>query len=285
MVDLYDLNDKLRKAQIISCKLMKLQITNSFVKTQKIMQQLLIDKINKQSNDINIRYISILKIRLINPIPEYDTDFDILEESDQESEYDSDFDVLDEIDDETYFDDKISIKNIMVVDVETTGGAGPLIQIAYNIYDSNFNCIKKFDCLINENIGRVDWFKKYTLEQIVNDGRSPSDAFSEIKIDMSKCSHVVGHNIGFDMGILIKYFKKLSMVHHTPISICTMQSSKYLCNLKNINGGIKAPKLSELYYYCFNCEPDITKTHTANYDIEITFEVFRYLYDIKCIEL
>jgi len=298
------MTNALRKAQIMSCKLMKIQINKSFDNAQKLAQELLINNINKLGNYINEHYISVLQIRLIKPIPDYDTDFDILEE--QEEEPDSDFeDLLEESDSdssssdssfssssESDFGGEISIADpenevthIMVVDVETTGGAGPLIQVAYNIYDSDFKCVKKFDCLINENIGRVDWFKKYTLEQIVEDGRTPRDAFKEIKVDIAKCSHVVGHNIGFDMGILIKYFKKLSMVHHTPIRICTMQLSKHLCNLKNVNGGVKAPKLAELYYYCFNCDPDTTKTHTADYDIEITFDVFQHLHNIKCIKM
>ena len=73
--------------------------------------------------------------------------------------------------------------NIMVIDVETAK-TGELIQIAYNIYDEEFNTIKEFDSLLNEYIGKVDFYEKYSLDQIMCEGRDPEDVFREIKIDI-----------------------------------------------------------------------------------------------------
>ena len=167
--------------------------------------------------------------------------------------------------------------NIMVIDVETAK-TGELIQIAYNIYDEEFNVIKQFDSLINEYNGKIDFYEKYSLDEIMCDGRDVYDVFYEIQDDMEICSHVVGHNISFDMGKIHKYFTKLEISYIKPISICTMAKSKQTLNLKNKRGHIKPPKLSELFVYCFGHEPDNSKTHTADYDIEITFMCFYKLY-------
>ena len=190
-------------------------------------------------------------------------------------------------DDDSYsldVEEKIDIRNIMVIDVETAK-TGELIQIAYNIYDSNFDVIKEYNCLIDEGIGKVDFYEKYTIDDIVNNGLDPRDVFHEIKHDIKECSHVIGHNIAFDMGKIDKYFEKLNISYKKPISVCTMHKTKNLCKLLNKRGQLKPPKLSELYFHCFGTEPDNTKTHTANYDIEITFMCFYYLYQNNKLKL
>jgi hypothetical protein len=271
------INKIYHEARLLSFKLINRQILVESNRINKIYhearllsfnfidQQILIE-----SNRINKSFIATLSIQFNiispkKPIFDSDSDSDFIAEI-----------CLDEVENE--------ITNMMVIDVETAK-TGELIQIAYNIYNSDFECIKQFDCLINENNGKIDFYEKYTLMEIMENGRSPRDAFKEIKIDIKSCSHVIGHNIAFDIGKIDKYFKKLSMVYHRPINICTMQQSKKLCNLKNIKGGLKPPKLSELFLHCFNCDPDTTKTHTADYDIEITFMCFHHLYKTKAIKM
>lgn len=167
-------------------------------------------------------------------------------------------------------------KNYMVVDVETSRNRN-LIQIAYNIYDNNHRLIKEFDTLIDDGIGEVDFYEKYTIDDIMLEGMSSREAFQIIKQDIDECSHVIGHNISFDLGVMDRYFARLKIPYNKPETICTMRQSTNYCKLQGKGKAYKIPKLSELYFKCFGKEPDNTKTHTAEYDIAITHMCFMHL--------
>lgn len=235
------------------------------------------DKLNLSMNKEVIR----INKMVLNALTEMKIIQSCINTTHTESDSDSDDDFSGEL---IITEEKTDIRNIMVIDVETAK-TGELIQIAYNIYDSNFNIIKEYDCLIDEGIGKIDFYEKYTLNDIYEKGLDPRDVFQEIKQDIKECSHVIGHNIAFDMGKIDKYFEKLNISYKRPKSICTMHNTKKLCKLKNKKGHPKPPKLCELYFYCFGTEPDDTKTHTANYDIEITFLCFYHLYKNKKLKL
>lgn len=181
-------------------------------------------------------------------------------------------------------DNLVEKRNYMVVDVETSFNRN-LIQIAYNIYDNKHRLIKEFDTLIDDGIGEVDYYKKYTIEDIMLEGMSSREAFQIVKNDINGCSHVIGHNIAFDMGVIDRYFKKLKIPYDRPESICTMRLATNYCKLKGKGKSYKVPKLSELYVKCFNREPDNTKTHTADYDIHITYLCFRHLLQNNIIKM
>jgi len=167
---------------------------------------------------------------------------------------------------------------LIVVDTETAI-TGEIIQIAYDIYEyykktSFYRCIGKYDFLINEKIFKVDYFNKYKLKDIIKNGKDPIEVFSLLSYHMSFTDYLIGHNILFDSGKIIKYFKKYSIDYKMPKEICTMKLSRDRVGLLNIKGWIKYPKLSELYKFYYNREPDNTKTHTADYDIYLTFRCF-----------
>jgi len=170
---------------------------------------------------------------------------------------------------------------LLVVDTETAV-TGEIIQIAYNIYEyykktNYYKCIGKYDSLINEKISKVDFYRKFTLRDIRNKGKDPVDVFNLFSDHISKCDYIIGHNISFDTGKIIKYLKKYSIPYTMPIQLCTMKISRDRVGLLNIRGWAKYPKLSELYKYYYNEDPDITKTHTADYDIYLTFKCFTAL--------
>jgi DNA polymerase III alpha subunit (gram-positive type) len=179
---------------------------------------------------------------------------------------------------------KLLDNTYIVLDIETTK-YGDMIQLSYCVYDINFNEIKSANKLINEGIGKTDYYEKFTLKTIEDHGQDPVDVLSELSCDMDNCFAIIGHNISFDMRIINKYFATYQIEHKSPKLICTMHSTKHLCKLKTIKGHLKFPKLSELYFYCFNCLPDESITHTADYDVEITFRCFKYLYDKKLINI
>jgi hypothetical protein len=167
---------------------------------------------------------------------------------------------------------------LIVVDTETAN-TGEIIQIAYNIYEyyvktSYYKCISKYDIIINENINKVEYYKKYTLRHIKKYGKDPKDVFTLFSNHIKKCNYLIGHNIIFDTGKIIKYFKKYSIEYIMPKQLCTMKLSRDHVGLLNIKGWAKYPKLSELYFFYYKKEPDKTKTHTAEYDIYLTFLCF-----------
>ena len=176
-------------------------------------------------------------------------------------------------------------RTFIVLDIETAL-SGEIIQVAYNIYNKNLVLIKEYNVLINENINKVDFFNKYTLKTIKKYGISPIAFLKELANDFDTCKYIICHNVAFDMSRIYKYFEKYKIkLNHKPIPFCTMKNTKHICSVKNIKGKLKNPKLEELYFYCFGVKPDNSKTHSANYDIEITFECLHYLYSKKLITL
>ena len=181
-----------------------------------------------------------------------------------------------------YLDNKdtdMEISTFMVLDIETTL-TGEIIQIAYNIYEcESFNLLKSFNKIINEGINKVDYYGKFTVEYIIENGHSPLIVLIEMLQDINNTHAIIGHNISFDLNKIYGYYKKYNIpLTYKPKSICTMYNTRYICCVKNKRGLIKVPKLSELYFHCFERLPDENLAHSANYDVEITFECFEYLY-------
>lgn len=175
--------------------------------------------------------------------------------------------------------------NFMVLDIETTKYRD-IIQIAYDIYDKNFNHISNINTLVNEGIGQRDYYERFTIEEIYENGRDPIDVLLELRNHLNLCKYIVCHNVVFDVKNIYRYFERYNIhVPHRPLEICTMLKSRKLCKCLDKNNKIKNPKLSELYFYCFGELPDESQTHTANYDIHITFKCFKYLVDIGHIKL
>jgi len=167
--------------------------------------------------------------------------------------------------------------NYMVLDIESTDATvSPLyiMQIAYNIYDANLNVIAKKNFIINENIGRQDYFNKISLEMINTIGKHPVDVLQELSKDFDICEYIVGHNIlGFDMKHIARYFEMYKIAYKFPPKvICTMKNTKYLVMSKNTKNQIKETSLSALYKFLFNSTMEDTLSHTADYDVEITYK-------------
>lgn len=165
----------------------------------------------------------------------------------------------------------------IILDLETTTYKD-IIQVAYTIYDNLFQKIKHVNVLVNEGIGQIDHYKKFSLDDIFTHGKNPTDVLLALVKDMESCEYMVCHNIIFDSGIIYKYLNKYNItISQKPKHICTMKSSKTYCNARDKRGWLKHPSLKELYFKCFNKYPDETKTHSADYDIFITKQCFKFL--------
>ena len=177
--------------------------------------------------------------------------------------------------------------NYMVLDIETTGLTKEdfIIQIAYNVYDNNMDCLTKHNYLINENVNKTDFFNRFTVDEIIEKGLSAEVVLNQLKEDLSKCKYIIGHNISFDVGMIARYYRKYNIECVIPKSICTMISSKFKLKLKNTKGWIKNPKLSELYKFYYSTDANEDTLHDASYDIDITFLCFKKLAEDRLIIL
>lgn len=181
---------------------------------------------------------------------------------------------------------------IIILDIETDGKVS-VVQIAYTICDKNLNIIKSESILINNGPFIVDFFCRFEYSTIREKGLSPIGALEIFKTDFQECDYVVGHNVSWDLRILHRYaeMKKINFdivgkVYSDMKIIDTMRVSKKLLDLKNRRGGIKPPKLSELFSYLNNNnEENINeqKQHTADYDVKTTMKCVLSLINMKVI--
>lgn len=176
--------------------------------------------------------------------------------------------------------------NICILDIETARDMKSIIQIAYTFLDrETLECVYSANFLINENRGIVDCCNKISLDDIQMYGLDVRIAFHIMRLNLRYCSHIVGHNISFDMSRISSYFEELDMEFIAPKQICTMYASRKICNLTDINGRRKSPKLCELYECLFDCYPEMDKCHSADYDVEITIKCFKRLLELEVITI
>lgn len=171
-------------------------------------------------------------------------------------------------------------KNIIVLDVETNCEKGEIIQLAYMVFDEQNNKIKTFDKYVkNKSVSR----RSISINHITNEilellGEQLDKIMDEFIDDLSTCEYVVGHNIESDCRVINKNFcpdfADLNLFENKKM-YCTMKESKKFCDLKNIKGHIKPPKLEELYYKLFGENPH--NCHDALSDVKYTAECFFYL--------
>ena len=164
--------------------------------------------------------------------------------------------------------------NFMVLNTKLAGGnSKEIIQLSYNVYDTDFKLIKSVSHFINENTGKVDYDNYFTLEQITAGGISAKKAFSELSSHLKVVDHLIIHNVDWHVDVILRYFSKLNIKCKIPITLCTMQTTTRYCQLPNN----KYPKLDELYFKCFNEKLDIVKTYDGSNYVDIVFKCFKYL--------
>ena len=168
---------------------------------------------------------------------------------------------------------------IMVFDIETDGKS-TVIQIGYHIYDNGV-LEKKEDILIRNINLETDHYNRFSIEDIIRDGKYPEVALEMFKQDLDECRFVCGHNIkSFDCPRLKKYADRYGFELKFPTLIDTIKCSR-LTQLKDKRGRLKQPKLSELYEFLFEEVMDSEIQHTALYDVEITARCFYKLVEIN----
>lgn len=152
-----------------------------------------------------------------------------------------------------------------------------IVQIAYQIYDTNNNHIKS-ENLIIKPIDFTISDESIKIHKITNDfakkeGINIEEAIKIINKDSQNIEIIVGHNLGFDYPVLNCEYKRLGLINpfENLKQICTMLWSTEYCAIKYQNG-YKWPKLSELHYKLFGYNFD--EAHNASIDIKATVKCF-----------
>lgn len=158
-----------------------------------------------------------------------------------------------------------------------------IIQIAYDIYNHDLTLIKHCDYLINENINKTNFFRRFTLTEIKSKGLDVKTVLTFLNSDLNKCKYIVGHNIkDFDIAEIRKYMIKYKLDFVVPEIIDTICDTGKILKLKDRKGHIKRPSLKELCDH-FNVDYNDSIAHNGSTDIYYSFEVFKRLLKNKII--
>jgi DNA polymerase-3 subunit epsilon len=199
------------------------------------------------------------------------------------------------------------MKTIIVFDTETTGlpdragfdknypawdirryNNSRVIQLGYAIYtlsgfllSENMHYIKPDKWTITADSEKIHGISQ---DKCLKEGKPIRDVLRLFEKDLADCVLLVGHNVAFDQHVLSSEawrccFESLAIKLDFMTYICTMRSSKELCNIKQKNAAgkenIKFPKLCELYKFLFGYEPVIQ--HDALEDVKATARCYFHL--------
>ncbi len=141
-----------------------------------------------------------------------------------------------------------------------------------NIIEQAYYVIKPNNFIISKESEAIH---KISQEEAEKTGTDITKVLKQLYNTLDKCSNIIGHNIEFDINVLLsecyrlkdnKMIKCLQSKH----TICTMlKGREFMKSRKN-------PKLSELYRYLYNDE--IENAHNAMVDTIICYKCFQKMF-------
>ena len=154
-----------------------------------------------------------------------------------------------------------------------------LVQLAWQLNNEKGDLLSN-DSLIIKPDGFTIPFNSEKVHGISteianNNGIDLKEAILKFEKDLKKSKYIIGHNINFDINILgAEYFRlKFKSELTEKNKIDTGFISKKFCNLKGgFGGGLKMPKLIEMYEILFNQK--FSEAHDASYDVNATAKCF-----------
>lgn len=156
-----------------------------------------------------------------------------------------------------------------------------IIQLAYILYDNDFNEVERYCELIKPDgwVVPTDKFwidNGYSTEKNAAEGVSMKHALINLATCIERCHYAVAHNMNFDLPIIGAEMERYG-IHpiNRPKKICTMRSTTEFVGARNIRGGIKWPRLEELHTRLFGVNFD--NAHDALADVTATARCFREL--------
>lgn len=163
-----------------------------------------------------------------------------------------------------------------------------LVSISWAILDGDTNKIEKKksfiiypeNWVIPEEASKIH---KITQEIALEHGYyldTVIDEFLKEQYDI-----LVAHNLKFDINVLysaLRWDMKREKINVFSNLFCTMEFSRNMCKIPSLYySGYKSPKLSELYMFVFGKEPDTTKLHGSEYDVQLLTEIIQHNSQIR----
>ena len=181
----------------------------------------------------------------------------------------------------------------LIFDTETTGlpkdFSAPVsnsfnwprvVQIAWQFHDYKGTLLESSSFLIDPNNFEVP-FEAEKIHGISTalakkEGIPLEKALTDFLSILKKTSLVVGHNIGFDIKVILAEFYRLNIsntLDKLPILDTCSEKTAFICKIQGgKKGKYKFPKLSELYSFLFNTS--FQEAHNASADVEATSRCF-----------
>ncbi|MCC6412301.1 MAG: 3'-5' exonuclease, partial [Saprospiraceae bacterium] len=167
-----------------------------------------------------------------------------------------------------------------------------LLQIGWSIADVSRNLVKRELFIINQanidydsNACKIHGISKEKSELL---GHDLLYVLNYLLEDLEGCKTIICHNYSFDINVILAECTRAGIdtfLIENKNYICTMDSTKDLCNLSTFDNKIKYPTLQELFYFLF--KKRLPKLHNAGYDSIATLICFNKLrenYRLKNLE-
>jgi DNA polymerase III epsilon subunit-like protein len=164
---------------------------------------------------------------------------------------------------------------IMVLDTETTDFSGDVIQLAWVIVNpsDNYKIIKKSNKFILDRISTVKSSKIHniSLNKLRIDGIDFFIVMQEFINDLSSLNKIIGHNIAFDLRIIINNLRKfeINIIDNNNNKIINLFNNIEIICTKKLSNGLS---LENLYLNLF--EKKILGAHDAMTDVNATLECY-----------
>jgi DNA helicase-2/ATP-dependent DNA helicase PcrA len=168
--------------------------------------------------------------------------------------------------------------NFMVLDTETSDLNGDVIQIAYIIVDENYNIIKKFNKYIKNRIPSKETIEIHgiTVEKLRTCGEDFNLVFTEFINDLKSIDYIVGHNVGYDLRVIVNNLRKYDIKIITNGYINYNLFKQFL--IKDTYS-LTHKSLEKLHFEYFG--KPIVGAHDAINDVLATFECYKYFLNIN----
>lgn len=149
-----------------------------------------------------------------------------------------------------------------------------IVELAWQIYQPDGTLIKSYSSLVYPDGFQISpestKIHGITQEEAITHGKSIQTILQDFQKDLQTVSTIVAHNIDFDYSVVLSEYLRQSL------SIDSLKTKKQLCTMKDwLQADRKWPKLTELYYECF--EEELQQTHRALDDVDACAKIFFHL--------
>jgi DNA polymerase III epsilon subunit-like protein len=181
--------------------------------------------------------------------------------------------------------------HVLVFDTETTGlpktrlpaTRGPnnwphMVSIAWIIMDGDLKKKERYAIIKPRWTIPADSTSIHgiTQKEAEEKGEDLGKVIAEFLADAPDA--IVAHNMNFDLNVLVNAMLwDLGLPYpKLPRQYCSMTIMTDICKLPSQFGRYKPPKLSELYKFIFNIEPEKTSLHNALFDVQLLAEILSH---------